>query len=142
MTRTRSSPTAAKAESSRARMRRSMRTAAALAAISAAAVTTALTPHLIKTPMYDSPRTGEMYIQELLQAHDHRIHGVLGVHKHVFRALVRELQECSGLSSTKHISQEEQLAIFLRLARSGLGQRDAQEMFQRAPDTVSMCVNC
>ena len=140
MTRIASSTTAARLQTAQARRRSSMRAAAVIASVAAAAVTTYMTPHLIKRPMYNSPRTGELYIQELLHAHPDRIHDTLGVSKHVFRALVRELTDYGGLHDTKHVSREEQLAIFLRLARTGLGQREARECFQRSPETVSMYV--
>ena len=92
--------------------------------------------------MYTSLLTGELYIRELLHrdAHPDRIHDTLGVRKHVFRALMRELQDYAGFAPTKHVSMEEQLAIFLRLARTGLGQREARERFQRSPETVSQYV--
>ncbi|KAJ6532635.1 hypothetical protein B0H19DRAFT_858648, partial [Mycena capillaripes] len=38
---------------------------------------------------------------------------------------------------TKHVSSEEQLAIFLRIAVTGLGNREQQERFQRSGDTIS-----
>lgn len=90
--------------------------------------------------MYNSAQTGEAYVQELLGGHPDRIHDVLGVGKHVFRTLVQELKDCAGLEASKHLSCEEQVAIFLRLARTGLGQREARERFQRAPETVSLYV--
>ncbi|TFK81399.1 hypothetical protein K466DRAFT_456033, partial [Polyporus arcularius HHB13444] len=79
--------------------------------LAAAAVTTYLTPHLIKRSMYYSACTGERYIQELLHAHPDHICDILGVSKHVF--LVHELSDYGDLQDTKHVSQEEQLAIFL-----------------------------
>ncbi len=88
--------------------------------------------------MYNSAYTGNIYIQELLHAHPDRIRDALGMHKHVFRTLVRELKDYAGLAPTKHVTCEEQLGMFLRLARTGLGQREARERFQRAPETVSM----
>ena len=71
--------------------------------------------------MYTSPMTGEGYVQELLHhgTHPDRIHDVLGVCKHVFRVLMCELHKYSGLRSIKHVSAEEQLAIFLHLAWTG-----------------------
>ncbi len=111
-----------------------------MASLAAAAVTMSMAPHIIKQAMYDSSRTGKLYIQELLHAHPDRIRDTLGVSKHVFRALVRELTDYGGLEDTKHVSREEQVAIFLRLARTGLGQREARECFQRSPETVSVYV--
>ena len=142
MVRTTSSTTTEKAQSTTARLRRSMRSAALLTSLAGAAVAAYMTPHLIKTPMYDSPQTGERYIQELLRAHPSRIHDALGVNKSVFYQLVKELHLYGGLCPTQHVSSEEQVAIFLRLARTGLGQREARERFQRSPETVSVCVYC
>ena len=119
-----------------------MRSTALFSALGAYASVTYTFPHIIKEPMYNSPQTGEMYIQELLAGHGDRIRDVLGLHRHVFRALVQELKMYSGLQDTRHVSAEEQLAIFLRLAHTGLGQREARERFQRSPETVSWYENC
>ncbi|KAJ6467015.1 hypothetical protein C8R45DRAFT_757011, partial [Mycena sanguinolenta] len=40
---------------------------------------------------------------------------------------------------TKHVSSTEQLAIFLRIAVTGLGNREHQERFQRSGETISKC---
>ncbi|TFK86403.1 hypothetical protein K466DRAFT_461471, partial [Polyporus arcularius HHB13444] len=87
--------------------------AAALTALAGGIVTTYMSPHIIKSPMYNSIQTGEAYIQELLHGHPDRIRDTLGVHKHIFHALIHELQVYAGFTPTKHLSQEEQLAIFL-----------------------------
>lgn len=141
MTRAASSTTQQKIQSAGAHLRRSLWSVAFLTALAGGVVATAMTQHIIKTPMYNSQQTGELYIQELLAAHPDRIHDTLGVHKHVFRALIRELQDYAGFAPAKHVSMEEQLAIFLRLARTGLGQREARECFQRSPETVSLYAN-
>jgi hypothetical protein len=99
-----------------------------------------MTPHLIKTPMYDSKLSGEDWVQELLNGHPGRFHDNLGMSKHVFRKLVHELQMYAGLDDSKHIMKEEQVAIFLRLCRTGGVTRDRQERFQRSPNTISRCV--
>lgn len=59
----------------------------------------------------------------------------------VFRKLLLELRMRCNLRATKHISTEEQLAIFLRIARTGLGNQEMQERFQRSGETISKCVN-
>lgn len=107
MTHIASSTTAAKVQSARDCLRDAMRSAALITTLAAATATSFITPHLIKQPMYDSPRTGEIYIQELLHAHPDHIHNVLGVHKHVFRSLIWELKDYSGLQDTKHVTCEE-----------------------------------
>ena len=139
MVRTRHTSSAAEPRlSTTARLRRQMKKAALLSVAGAYATISYMVPHIIKEPMYNSAHTGEVYIQELLHGHPDRIHDSLGLHQHVFRALVRELKMYAGLQDTRHLSAEEQVAIFLRLARTGLGQREARERFQRSPETVSV----
>jgi hypothetical protein len=55
----------------------------------------------------------------------------------VFRKLIHALRHRAGLQDTKHVSAEEQLAIFLRIARTGMSNAEMQERFQRSGDTVS-----
>ena len=55
----------------------------------------------------------------------------------VFRKLLRELEWRCGLCDTKHVQAEEQLAIFLRIAHTGMGNEEMQERFQRSGDTIS-----
>ncbi|KLO09058.1 hypothetical protein SCHPADRAFT_834482, partial [Schizopora paradoxa] len=62
--------------------------------------------------------------------------------KLVFRHLQRELLLYGGFSHTKHISMDEQLAIFLRLCRDGDSSHTICEGFQRSPDTVSKIFHC
>jgi hypothetical protein len=57
--------------------------------------------------------------------------------KYVFIKLVQALRLNCRFSPTKHVSCEEQLAIFLRIAVTGLGNREHQERFQRSGDTIS-----
>jgi hypothetical protein len=54
---------------------------------------------------------------------------MMGMHKFVFQKLVRELQRKARLCNTKHVSSEEQLTIFLRIAVTGLVNREQQERF-------------
>lgn len=115
--------------------------AALLAALAGAFSVQALAPHIIKTPMYDSARTGEHYIQELLSGHPERFYNEIGMSKHVFRKLKTELEIYAGFSDTKHLTMEEQLGLFLSFCRSGCGSRKVREQFQRSPDTVSKYVS-
>ena len=84
-------------------------------------------PHLIKTPMYDLKLSGEDWLQELLKGHPVRFNDNLGMSKHVFQKLVQELQMYAGLDDLKHITKEEQVAIFLRFCRTGGVTRDIRE---------------
>lgn len=64
----------------------------------------------------------------------------MGMNRFVFRKLLRELEKRAGLRPTRHVSTEEQLAIFLRIARTGLSNAEMQERFQRSGDTISKYV--
>jgi len=55
----------------------------------------------------------------------------------VFRKLLHTLGHRTGLQDTKHVSAEEQLAIFLWIARTGMSNAEMQECFQRSGDTIS-----
>ena len=98
------------------RQQHKLRTAAFLSAVAGgAAVIQYMTPHLIKTPMYDLKLSGEDWVQELLNGHPGWFHDNLGMSKHVFQKLVHKLQMYAGLDDSKHIMKEEQAAIFLCL---------------------------
>lgn len=59
----------------------------------------------------------------------------MGMASHVFKDLVNELRK-AGLGNTRFVTAEEQLAIYLRLVIYGMGNREAQERFQRSADTI------
>jgi hypothetical protein len=61
----------------------------------------------------------------------------MGMNRFVFRRLVLELETRTWLCPTRYVSSEEQVAIFLRIARTGQGNIEMQERFQRSGDTVS-----
>jgi hypothetical protein len=56
--------------------------------------------------------------------------------QHVFTNLVRHMRR-AGLCDTRYVTAEEQVSIFLRLIVYGMGNREAQERFQRSGDTIS-----
>ena len=62
---------------------------------------------------------------------------MMGMNRPVFRRLVRELEQKTWLCPTRHVTSEEQVAIFLRIARTGQGNVEMQERFQRSGDTIS-----
>jgi hypothetical protein len=72
--------------------------------------------------------------------HPERCRRQLGVNRHVFCRLVWELEQQTWLCPTRFISSEEQVAIFLRIARTGQSNFEMQERFQRSGDTISKCV--
>jgi uncharacterized phage protein gp47/JayE len=92
-----------------------------------------------KQPYHTSILSGEAWVQELLNGHPGRIRCELGVSKHVFQQLIRELHTM-GYMPTRHVSLEEQLAIFLYTSVTGLTTRHVGERFQRANATISKFV--
>lgn len=114
--------------------------AAASAAIAAAfAIVNYSNTYYNKTPYHDSALSGAAWVCELLRGHPERIRAELGVHKHVFKALITSLKN-AGLRRSKFVTLEEQLAIFLYNCVTGLSLRHVAERFQRATETVSKYV--
>ena len=66
----------------------------------------------LKQPWHTSMITGQMWVLELLAGHPECIHTQLGVHFHVFYAIIDELHAL-GYTDSKFVTLEEQLAIFL-----------------------------
>lgn len=89
-----------------------------------------------RIPYHTSILTGAVWVSELLNGHPERIRTELGVHKHVFRILVNELQG-QGYTHSKHVTIEEQLSIFLYGCVTGLSIRHIGERFQRSNDTIA-----
>jgi hypothetical protein len=89
-----------------------------------------------KIPYHTSALTGADCVLELLNGHPERIQNELGVHKHVFEALIEELQ-LAGHGPSKHVYLEEQLSIFLYTCVTGLSLRHVCERFQHSGETVS-----
>jgi len=98
--------------------------------------------YAIGTPLYDpipyhtSILSGPGWVAELLGGHLERIRNELGMHKHVFLALVNDLKNM-GLKDSKHAALEEQLSIFLYTCVTGLSIRHVGERFQRSNETIS-----
>ena len=92
-----------------------------------------------KTPYHTSALTGAAWVCELLNGHPERIRNELGVHKHIFQDLIAALNQ-HGMTSSKHVYIEEQLAIFLYTSVTGLSLRHVSERFQRANETTSKFV--
>lgn len=88
-------------------------------------------------PYHTSALDGQAWVLELLHGHPDRIKTELGMQLHVFTQLLAELREV-GLTDSRHISLEEQLAIFLYSSVTGLSIRHVGEHFQHANDTISM----
>jgi len=101
--------------------------------------TTALMQSVYTTrePYRTSILTGEGWVMELLSGHPECIHCELGVHHHVFEALILDLREMGYDNSRCGVSLEEQLAIFLYACVTGLTIRHLGERFQRSNETIS-----
>jgi hypothetical protein len=97
---------------------------------------------LFSAPLYDkeayhtSALSGAAWVLELLEGHPGHIRCELGVSKEVFQFLVACLQQI-GISHSKGILLEEQLAIFLYRCVTGISVRHAGERFQCSNDTIS-----
>jgi hypothetical protein len=89
-----------------------------------------------RVPYHTSSLSGEGWVLELLAGHPERIRCELGVHHHIFAALISELREM-GHGNSRHVSLEEQLSIFLYGCVTGLPVRHVGERFQRSSDTIS-----
>ena len=96
-----------------------------------------LSPAQPRILYHTSALTGLAWVHELLNGHPQRIMTELSVRRHVFLALYDELQR-EGLSDTKHIALEEQLAVFLYACTTGLSVRHVGERFQHSNETISL----
>lgn len=121
----------------RAARRQLLIQAAAVVIHSAAAATAIYASTLLdRTDYHTSALTGEAWVQELLHGHPERMKTELGMRVPVFKALVAALR-ASGQGDGRRITIEEQVAIFLYAAVTGLSIRHIGERFQRANGTIS-----
>ena len=81
--------------------------------------------------------TGLGWLTELYKGNPHRFKEQLGMHKHVFLRLVKELKKKTGLWDTRWVRTEEQVAIFCYALVTNLSNRKIAERFQRSGDTIS-----
>ena len=89
-----------------------------------------------RTPYHTSALSGEGWVQELLTGHPERIRNELGMYRNTFLVLV-EAVKLSGLKSSRHVSIEEQVSIFLYTVVTGLGCTHVGERFQRSTSTIT-----
>ena len=89
-----------------------------------------------REPYHTSVLTGEAWVIELLTGHPKRIRCELGVSAEVFILLIEELRRV-GYDNSKHVTLEEQLAIFLYMSVTGLTIRHVGERFQQSNETIS-----
>ena len=97
------------------------------------------TPLFNKTPYHTSILTGEGWVHELMTGHPDRIKTELGMWLHVFKHLIFTLRS-QGLQRSKHLSLEEQVAIFLYTCVMGLSVQHVGEHFQHSNETISLYV--
>ena len=108
-----------------------------LITVASAAAVIYASPHYWKQDYHTSALTGEAWVQELIHGHPDRICTELGVRLHIFLALVFTLRTKCGLTDSKYIQLEEQVAIFLYMSVTGLSIRHVGERFQRSNETIS-----
>src|SRR5271155_96584 len=113
-----------------------LRYAGLIVSIVISAVINILQPLHVKRLYHTSALTGEAWVLELLCGHPNQIRTELGVSLDIFNALIQELRDF-GYTSSRHVSLEEQLAIFLYMCVTGLTIRHVGERFQRSNDSIS-----
>ena len=89
-----------------------------------------------RQPYHTSALTGAQWVMELLTGHPRRIRTELGVTHHVFNELLLQMEDM-GMGASRHVTLEEQLAIFLYMAVTGNTIRHTGERFQRSNDTIA-----
>ena len=90
-----------------------------------------------KQAYHTSKLSSEEWVKELINGHHDRIWTELGVHVHVFSALVHELQAVCGLQDSCYVGSNEQVAIFLYMCVTGLSIWHVGERFQHSNETIS-----
>lgn len=94
------------------------------------------TPLYNKIPYHTSALSGLDWVLELMNGHPKRIRNELGMHKHVFDALLEKLKAL-GFGPSRNITLKEQLAIFLYTCVTGLSIRHVGKRFQHTTETTS-----
>ncbi|SRR6266404_6497579 len=90
----------------------------------------------LRSSYYTSAVSGEDWVQDLLNGDQQRIRNELGVHRSTFILLVKALQSL-GLQSSRNVSIEEQLSIFLYTVVTGLSCVHVAERFQHPQTTIT-----
>jgi hypothetical protein len=96
-------------------------------------------PLYLCTPYHTSALFGADWVHELLTGHPERIRNELGIYQSTFTMLVKAMQS-NGLQSSRHVSIEEQLAIFLYTTVIGLSCTHVGEHFQRSSSIITKLV--
>lgn len=103
------------------------------------AISAALYVNFFLTTQYvhTSSRTGRRHTEEILRAHPRRVMELIRMPIMTFLDLRDWVVQRGLLSSTRYVSVEEQLVLFLWMVGRGASNRDAQEQFQHSGDTIS-----
>ncbi|XP_076938002.1 uncharacterized protein LOC143605954 [Bidens hawaiensis] len=88
-----------------------------------------------RTPCHTSDRTGNMFINEMLNGHPRRCYEIFRLDVLVFRLLCVDLFTRYGLTQTRNISIEESVGIFLLSLAHGCTNRFVQESFNHSGET-------
>lgn len=114
-------------------------TAASVVYLAGATVILYSSPEYWRQPYHTSALSGSDWVNELVHGHPDRIYSELGIRLHVFTALVEKLHFC-GMHHSRHLRLDEQVAIFLYMAVTGLSVRHTGERFQRSNETIAKLV--
>ncbi|KAK2658841.1 hypothetical protein Ddye_005374 [Dipteronia dyeriana] len=94
-----------------------------------------LEKYILKTPCMTISQTGFIWLMEVLQGNESRCYKMFRMDKHVFVMLLNDLENNYKLKGSRNISSAEILGIFLYILGQGIGNRNAQEHFQRSSET-------
>jgi hypothetical protein len=90
---------------------------------------------------FSNTQQGQQYVEELLNSnHPGRVRAVLRMSKETFYSLRDWLLVHTYLKSSKHISIEQKLLIFLHITSRPASNRDTMERFSHSNSTVSKLV--
>ena len=108
-----------------------------LGAAAAAVFYTAYLEHPLPTPKNDSHYTGMMRLSDLLNGHEMVIYNKIRMGSDCFRRLSWLLEQRNLLRSTRNMSVDEQLIIFLTIVCQSESNRETQHQWQHSGATIS-----
>ncbi|KAJ7127516.1 hypothetical protein C8R43DRAFT_897321 [Mycena crocata] len=98
-------------------------------------------PQFLKEDLHTSALSGQAWLNELLVCHPDRIYIAMGMHHHVFLALVLQIRTLGYMEAQQpRIELDESLAIFSYTCVTGLAIYHVAERFQHSHTTISQCV--
>ena len=89
-----------------------------------------------RTPCYTSKLSGSEYTRELLEGHPHRSYHNLRMEPWIFKALADYLSSRGLLKSTRGVTVEEQLALFMYMLARNASFTALCNMFQHSGETI------